>query len=121
MKRKMLYCFLLFFVFAVCFLAGCATTRTSGIGNQEGAIEPTSTNMQTRDSIDQTSDANISSAIRRKFLVDGLSASDINIDTTRGRVTLSGKVRSQLEVDRAMQLGRSVDGVKSVRSSLILK
>lgn len=122
MKRKMLYCFLLLFVFAVCFFTGCATTRTAGIGNQEYVIEPTSLNVQTQASIDQRTDANISTAIRQKFAADRLlSGSDINIDTTRGRVTLKGKVDNQAKVDRALQLGRTVDGVRSVRTSLTVK
>ncbi len=67
----------------------------------------------------QRIDADISSAIRQQFAADGLlSDSDINVDTTHGKVTLKGKGHTQAGADRAIQLGRSVDGVKSVRSSL---
>jgi osmotically-inducible protein OsmY len=118
MKYKM-HSSLLIFAFAVFAFAGCATTRNMGIANQEGAIVRPPMMVENLDSADQRVDADISSAIRQKFAADGLlSDSNINVDTTGGRVTLKGKVDTQAGADRALQLGRSVDGVKSVRSSL---
>ncbi len=67
-------------------------------------------------------DANISSAIKLKFAADELlSVSDIHVDTSRCNVMLKGKVDTQAGADRAMQLGRAVVGVRSVRSSLTVK
>ena len=47
-----------------------------------------------------------------------VSATSINVDTVQGNVTLSGRVASQIEADRALQVARSVDGVKAVDSKL---
>jgi osmotically-inducible protein OsmY len=67
-------------------------------------------------------DADISSSIKMKFATDKLlSDSDINIDTNQRNVTLRGKLNTQAEENRAIQLGRSVDGVRSVHSNLTVK
>lgn len=101
---------------------GCATTKNSGIAVKEGA---TAAGKQVGDKAedigDKLQDASITSAIKMKFANDELvSASDINVDTNQGHVTLNGKVKSQAALDRAMELGRSVDAVKSVHSNLTI-
>jgi hyperosmotically inducible periplasmic protein len=99
---------------------GCATTRNAG--DMEGTIATTPQMVDNTDYTGRTIDANISSAIRLKFASDGLlSDSDINVDTSHGKVTLKGKVDTQASADRALQLGRSADGVKSVHSRLTVK
>jgi len=45
----------------------------------------------------------------------------ISVETYKGIVILSGFVDSQQAVDRAVQIARSVKGVKSVKNSLIVK
>jgi osmotically-inducible protein OsmY len=89
----------------------------------EGLIERYQWDVDVSKNADgRTQDANISSAIMLKFAKDDLiSSSRINVDTTNGSVTLNGKVSTQLKADRAMQLGRSVEGVKRVRSNLIVE
>lgn len=73
------------------------------------------------DSTQAVLDADISSAIKLKFSEDKLiSGSNINVDTTNGSVTLNGKVSNQGKADRALQIGRSVEGVKSIQSNLII-
>jgi osmotically-inducible protein OsmY len=123
MRHKMHNCFLFLFAVAILLVCwGCVTARSAGIENREATMEAT---PQLGDNVQYTGermDANLSSAIRMKFSTDDLlSGSDINVDTTNGNVTLNGKVDTQAEANRAMRLGRSVDGVRSVRSSLIVK
>ncbi|MBP1687591.1 MAG: periplasmic protein [Deltaproteobacteria bacterium] len=48
----------------------------------------------------------------------GVHASDVNVDTVNGKVTLHGKVRSGDEKDKAEMVARKIDGVRSVRSLL---
>jgi osmotically-inducible protein OsmY len=43
---------------------------------------------------------------------------DIHVATSNAVVTLSGKVASAAERDRALQLARETDGVKSVTDQL---
>ncbi len=62
----------------------------------------------------------ISSQVEHKLMADNhFRNSDIKADTNwRGEVTLHGTVPSQADKDRATELARSVDGVKSVDNDL---
>ncbi len=44
---------------------------------------------------------------------------DINVTTTNGVVTLSGKLDSKAEVDQAVALARGIKGVKSVDATTL--
>jgi osmotically-inducible protein OsmY len=44
----------------------------------------------------------------------------IDVDTFKGVVTLSGRVKSQTEKDRAITLARSIDGVTEVKDAMQL-
>jgi osmotically-inducible protein OsmY len=102
---------------------GCTAKRNTVVAMNEGLVERYQWDVDVADNSDgRTQDANISSAIMLKFANDDLiSSSRINVDTINGTVTLSGKVSTQPKVDRAMELGRSVEGVKRVRSNLIVQ
>lgn len=70
---------------------------------------------------DAVSDATITGEIKLKFASDDLvSASSIDIDTKNGIVHLNGKVKNQAEANRAVEIAKKVDGVKKVRSNLVI-
>lgn len=48
-------------------------------------------------------------------------ARDVQVETFRGTVQLSGFVDNQAQRDRATQVARSVQGVREVRNNLIIK
>lgn len=50
-----------------------------------------------------------------------LRVNEIKVETFDGVVQLSGFVSSRANIDRAVQLTRSISGVKSVRSNMIVK
>jgi len=52
---------------------------------------------------------------------DFLKSSQISVETFKGTVQLSGFVASQKAVDKAVEITRSVNGVKSVKNDLIVK
>ena len=52
---------------------------------------------------------------------DFLKSFQIGVETYKGTVQLSGFVNSQNAVDKAVQITRSVKGVKSVKNNLIVK
>ena len=52
---------------------------------------------------------------------DFLKSFQIGVETYKGIVQLSGFVNSQKAVDKAVEITRSVQGVKSVKNNLILK
>jgi hyperosmotically inducible periplasmic protein len=121
-KRKYYWCFL-GIAAAVLIFSGCATTRNTGSVMREGALQQDQSIAQKDGDLGQRNqDAGISSAIKTAFAGDKmLSSSRINVDTSFCNVTLNGTVDSQAEADRAMRLGRSVDGVRTVRSNLIVE
>jgi hypothetical protein len=60
--------------------------------------------------------------IKSKMALDDMvKAADINVDTVNGVVTLSGRVRSEAERQRAVQLAKETDGVKSVTDHLVVR
>ena len=50
-----------------------------------------------------------------------IKAHEINVETFRGVVQLSGFVSSQSEIDRAVEVARGVSGVTSVKNDMRLK
>lgn len=63
--------------------------------------------------------ARITATVKAKLVAEpGLSAFSINVDTTDGFVTLSGKVDSPDHVARAVKLALDTDGVHKVVSTL---
>ena len=52
---------------------------------------------------------------------DFLKSFQISVESHDGIVQLSGFVDSQKAVDKAVQISKSVEGVKSVRNDLIVK
>jgi hypothetical protein len=68
---------------------------------------------------DASGDAVITGKVKAEFARDSqLSVWKIGVNTTDGRVTLSGSVPSQSEADRAVELAGNVEGVREVISTL---
>lgn len=51
----------------------------------------------------------------------GLKASEINVETFKGVVQLSGFVRSKADMDTATRVARAVSGVTTVENDMHLK
>ena len=84
--------------------AGCASTST-----QQG----------TGEYIDDTV---ITTKVKAAILEDPLTkVLEIKVKTFKGEVQLSGFVGSQAEANRAIELARAVEGVKSVRNDMVVK
>jgi hyperosmotically inducible protein len=64
-------------------------------------------------------DAGITAQVKTALLNDPVvSGLRIDVDTSKGLVTLSGIVKSQAEADKAVAIARKVDGVRDVKSTL---
>ena len=50
-----------------------------------------------------------------------LKSAEINVETFKGVVQLNGFVRSQADINRAVEVARGVPGVKSVKNDMRLK
>lgn len=71
---------------------------------------------------DATADTRTTTKIKAKLVADKeLSAWNISVSTTDGRVTLSGKVSSPDQIGKAVLLVMETDGVKEVVSTLQVK
>lgn len=70
----------------------------------------------------QTSDASITGMIKSKLAVDDrVRASEINVDTANGVVTLTGNVDSQEARDHAIKLARETSGVRDVKDMISVR
>ena len=89
------------------------------MGMTLAACAGTATTKSTGDVID---DAWIATKVKSKLIDDPLTkARDIQVETFKGTVQLSGFADSQAEVDRAVQIAGSTQGVTSVRNNITLK
>jgi osmotically-inducible protein OsmY len=55
------------------------------------------------------------------FNDSSLKVNEINVETFKGVVQLSGFVRSQADIDQAVKVARGVAGVKSVKNDMRIK
>jgi osmotically-inducible protein OsmY len=83
---------------------GCASTRT-----QEGTGE-------------YVDDSVITTKVKSAILGEpGLKVSEINVETFKGVVQLSGFVSSREDITSAVKVASAVSGVKSVKNDMQLK
>jgi osmotically-inducible protein OsmY len=67
-------------------------------------------------------DAVITSKVKAAIFNDPtLKVNEINVETFKGVVQLSGFVRSQADIDQAVKVARGIAGVTSVKNDMRLK
>jgi len=104
MKKRniVIHCLVLLMLIAV--LGACASTRT-----HESAGE-------------YVDDSVITTKVKSLLAEDDfLKSFQISVETFQGTVQLSGFVNSQKAVDKAVEITRSVKGIKSLKNNLIVK
>ncbi len=94
----------IFMAFALLGAAGCASTPT-----QEGTGE------YVDDSVITTK---VKAAI---FNEPTLKSAEINVETFKGSVQLSGFVSSHADINKAIEVARSVKGVRAVKNDMQVK
>jgi osmotically-inducible protein OsmY len=76
----------------------------------------------TKSTGDVVDDAWIATKVKAQLIDDPMTkARDIQVETFKGTVQLSGFADSQAEVDRAVQIASGTKGVVSVRNNITLK
>jgi hypothetical protein len=103
----MKYCskfIVVFFAILLASLVGCASTSV-----QEGTGEFVDNTVIT---------TKVKAAI---FNESSLKVSEINVETFKGSVQLSGFVDTQANIDKAGEIALRVKGVKSVKNDILLK
>ncbi|MFA5019328.1 BON domain-containing protein [Methylobacter tundripaludum] len=84
--------------------AGCASTE-----KHEGTGE-------------YVDDSVITTKVKAAILNEpGLSSAEINVETFKGVVQLSGFVTSRADINKAIEIARNVKGVNSVKNDMRLK
>ena len=84
-----------------------------------GACASTSKQSSTGEYID---DSVITTKVKSLLAADDFVKSfQIGVETYKGVVQLSGFVNSQAAADKAVEIAKSVQGVKSVKNDLIVK
>jgi hyperosmotically inducible protein len=68
------------------------------------------------------SDGSLTAKIKAKMALDDtVKALDLNVDTVDGVVTVTGKVRTKAEHERALALARETNGVKKVVDKMTIE
>ncbi|MFM0514465.1 BON domain-containing protein [Paraburkholderia sp. RL17-373-BIF-A] len=93
-----------FLMLLLAFFMGCGSTAT-----HEGTGE-------------YVDDSVITTKVKAAVLNEpSLKSAEINVETFKGVVQLSGFVRSEADINRAVEVARGVAGVKSVKNAMRLK
>ncbi len=93
-----------FAVLAFAAVAGCASTRTQESTGQ------------------YVDDVAITTKVKAAIFNDPmLKSAEINVETFKGRVQLSGFVSSNAAIDRAVAVAQGVGGVNSVKNDMRVK
>lgn len=83
------------------------------------ACAPTATREGTGEYIDDTL---ITGKVKAALAADpDVKATEINVETFKGNVQLSGFVNSPENVQKAVELTRQIEGVKSVKNDMRVK
>jgi hyperosmotically inducible periplasmic protein len=70
----------------------------------------------------QVDDSVITSSVKSALLADpAIKSFDLQVETRKGTVQLSGFVDSQMQIDQALAVARGVDGVTGVENSVTVK
>lgn len=97
-------------------LSGCILAA-AGTGAEAGYV----LTQKDRTPGETLTDQRITASIKSKLLADqDVSGFDINVDTFKSVVTLKGVVDSEKEAAKALQLARTIEGVKDVESKLVV-
>jgi osmotically-inducible protein OsmY len=102
-KRAIFIPFLLVLMLMATFVSGASTAKQESTG-------------------EYVDDSVITTKVKSLLAEDDfLKSFKISVKTQKGTVRLSGSVNSQNAVDKAVEITRSVKGVKSVKNKLIVK
>lgn len=97
-------------------LAGAVSGLVVGCKGEPGPPPPATTVGTVID------DSMVTTKVKSALLADAdVKSSEIKVETRKGEVQLSGFADNQTQIDRAGELARGVEGVKSVHNGMSLK
>jgi c(7)-type cytochrome triheme protein len=99
--------------------------KTDGAGadaNKPAKAESTAAASKDGSPGEYIDDAVITAKVKAAVLEEpSLKSAEINVETSKGRVQLTGFVRSRADINKAVNVAKGVKGVKSVKNDMILK
>lgn len=102
-------------------IAGGDTPKAGDVGTEKPYRDQSGAGSVDRDrSVGEfVDDATVTTKVKTALARDDVTkARNINVDTDKGVVVLSGQVDSQVEAERAASVARSIEGVIDVRNLL---
>ncbi len=101
-------------------LAACNQQSPSGLPSTPGPTSQAPANGPTTVG-QKVDDAAITAKVKAALLASNdVSGTAISVETNAGRVVLSGQVKDQAQIDRAVATARNVDGVVDVENRLLV-
>jgi len=87
--------------------------------DQKSAAAPGSNKQKAQVYVD---DSVITAKVKAAVFEDAsLKSAEINVETSKGVVQLSGFVRSRTDINKAVVVARRIEGVRSVKNDMIVK
>ncbi len=103
--------------------ADCAKCHKKTTGADKPVKEKTAAATSKKESVGEyVDDAVITTKVKAAVLEEpSLKSAEINVETFKGTVQLSGFVRSRADINKAVEVAKGVKGVKSVKNDMIVK
>lgn len=103
--------------------SGAADSGTSASGAASDSSSSGTSGTGSRSSAGaMIDDSIVSTKVKTALLADeDIKGTDIVVETKKGEVLLSGFVKNQAQIDKAVQVASAVEGVKKVDNKMVVK
>jgi osmotically-inducible protein OsmY len=100
-----------------------AKAQLQAAASSKSASEKSAASGAKKESVGEyVDDTVITTKVKAAILEESsLKSAEINVETLKGTVQLSGFVRSRADINKAVEVAKGVKGVKSVKNDMILK
>jgi hyperosmotically inducible periplasmic protein len=99
-----------------------ATPPAPATAPSTGAAPSTTPSTGTESAGAAIDDSVITTKVKAALLADqDVKGSDISVETKGGEVMLSGAVKDQAQIDKALKVANSVEGVKGINNKMTVK
>lgn len=99
-----------------------AALITASIAGCDKSLDTTGTPPASTTLGTEIDDSVVTTRVRSALLADpNIKSLDIVVVTRKDEVQLSGFVNSQSQIDRALEVARSIEGVRGVRNEMSIK
>lgn len=103
--------------------SGAADSGTSASGGASDTSSSGTSGTSSRSSAGAViEDSIVSTKVKTALLADeDIKGTDIVVETKKGEVLLSGFVKNQAQIDKAVKVASAVEGVKKVDNKMVVK